>query len=378
MDHLESIHRLYQMVEGFSVQFVRGVLNRYKPSKVFDPFVGAGTTLVEAMSIGADSVGVDINPFLCFASKVKTRTYEVGQVAERCDRVLEEARENDHPTLNILPIPKFEAYYSPRVGKKLLALKESIKNVQNAKVRELFLLIFSKISVLASNLKRSPAPRFDRCKNDFPILDAFGDFVKEASKGLDFRFEGQGRADVIRGDSRNLSFLKGQSFDLILTSPPYCNNVDYVRHTQLELFWLDYVKNSEDLGKLRESSLTSCEAMAHSSKDPERVMTSVRAISRAIERRTSRRWPRMVEQYFKGMEENLRQVGRLLEPGGRAVYVIGDSWIKGVHVPTHQILVKVARKEGYKVDLELWRERKGPRPHSNFLGEYTLTMTKHS
>ena len=39
---------------------------------LLDPFCGCGTTLVEGKLAGLKTVGVEANPFACFASKVKT------------------------------------------------------------------------------------------------------------------------------------------------------------------------------------------------------------------------------------------------------------------------------------------------------------------
>src|SRR5438445_2136336 len=46
-----------------------------EPKKVvFDPFMGSGGVLVEALLNGNNSVGIDVNPFAVLLSKVKTTT----------------------------------------------------------------------------------------------------------------------------------------------------------------------------------------------------------------------------------------------------------------------------------------------------------------
>jgi DNA modification methylase len=372
----EPVHRWYALIEGFSGQFVRYILRHFKARSVLDPFVGAGTTLVEAKLLGVESLGVEINPFLCFVSRTKIREYKPKEIVEEAEDLLMRAENRCEPDTMPPPIPRFWRYYSPEIAQKLLILKEEINRVRNTKIRDLFLLFLSKIAVQASNAKRSPAPRFNKRRRSYPVLDAFKRSLQLAIQDIRLIRYQDVPTQVMQGDSRNLSFLADESFDLVLTSPPYCNNLDYVRHTQLELFWLNYAASSKDLGKLRKCSITSCEAMAHADKDPKEVIEPVRCIAEKIKKKTSRRWPRMVMQYFKGMEENLKAIKHILKSRGKAVYVVGDSWIKGVHVPTPHLLVVISKKEGYKVSLKFIRERKSPRHHHNPLKEYLLILTK--
>ncbi len=52
----------------------------------------------------------------------------------------------------------------------------------------------------------------------------------------------------------------------LLTSPPFANNLDYVRHTMLELLWASLARSSEDLGWLRSIEMPACEAAARAWK----------------------------------------------------------------------------------------------------------------
>lgn len=69
-----STHRFYRYPARFSPHFVQAAIEQFtKPGDlVFDPFVGGGTTLVEAMRLGRVGVGSDINELAIFISEVKT------------------------------------------------------------------------------------------------------------------------------------------------------------------------------------------------------------------------------------------------------------------------------------------------------------------
>ena len=69
------VHRWVPWIAGFSKDFVRDSLKRHlgdRKSVVLDAFAGVGTTLVEAMLAGHDTVGFEINPYAALACKVKT------------------------------------------------------------------------------------------------------------------------------------------------------------------------------------------------------------------------------------------------------------------------------------------------------------------
>src|SRR6266852_1394429 len=52
---------------------------------VLDPFMGSGTTLVEAQRLGRRSIGIDLNPIACLMVRAKTLPYSI----ERIERAIE-------------------------------------------------------------------------------------------------------------------------------------------------------------------------------------------------------------------------------------------------------------------------------------------------
>jgi len=67
-------HEFYRYPARFSPQFARAVIESFtSPGDiVFDPFMGGGTTLVEARALGRHAVGTDISSLAAFIAKVKT------------------------------------------------------------------------------------------------------------------------------------------------------------------------------------------------------------------------------------------------------------------------------------------------------------------
>ena len=67
-------HEFYCYPARFSPLFARAAITIFsKPGDVvLDPFMGGGTTLVEALSLGRRALGTDINPLAAFVAEVKT------------------------------------------------------------------------------------------------------------------------------------------------------------------------------------------------------------------------------------------------------------------------------------------------------------------
>lgn len=69
-----ATHKFYRYPARFSPQFARAVIEAFsEPGDiVLDPFIGGGTTAVEALRAGRRCIGTDINELALFVSKVKT------------------------------------------------------------------------------------------------------------------------------------------------------------------------------------------------------------------------------------------------------------------------------------------------------------------
>ena len=67
-------HEFYRYPARFSPTFVRAAIETFTQPRdwVIDPFVGGGTTLVEAMALGRNAVGIDISSLASFVCDAKT------------------------------------------------------------------------------------------------------------------------------------------------------------------------------------------------------------------------------------------------------------------------------------------------------------------
>src|SRR6185312_6839516 len=70
-------HNFYRYPARFSPEFVRAAVQEFtkEGDLVYDPFVGGGTTLVEAAALGRSCIGTDISSLASFISKTKTTIF---------------------------------------------------------------------------------------------------------------------------------------------------------------------------------------------------------------------------------------------------------------------------------------------------------------
>jgi hypothetical protein len=62
--------------------------------------------------------------------------------------------------------------------------------------------------------------------------------------------------------------------------------------------------------------------------------------------RLSRRHKAVLARFVDDMISSMNEVSRVLAPGGRAIYVIGENTKKGVYIRNSKIIVAIARRAG--------------------------------
>lgn len=142
------------------------------------------------------------------------------------------------------------------------------------------------------------------------------------------------------GDARKLD-IKNGSIDLVLTSPPYLNAIDYMRCSKFSLVWMGY--NVDELREIREQSVGT-EASSENAKDATWVKSLIKHLR--LDPILSARDHALLAQYIWDMGHALAEVSRVLRTGGRAVYVVGDSTVHGTFIRNSSIVTAVAAEHG--------------------------------
>jgi len=331
---------------GMTKELVKKYLSNFTKEEcktLLDPFVGSGTVLVEGSKVAKLSMGVDSNPWALIVAKSKLSRPKFN-FEELTSYLLDFT--NFEP---YIPSAKLEKYYDDETLNLLGKIRAVIEMFQDP----LIYVVFAKIAERYSRLRRSPAPKFRKSKKKVGKEDIVSDFIKELKIAIDDirTYDSAGDFNLFLADSS--SWLP-KRFDGILTSPPFANNIDYIRHTQLHLLWMGFAKNSEELGRLRSLQIPACEAAARKWKDGIDDEEIVRTISKI---NSKRKYSTFLSQYFYAMKKHFELVSDGLKWEGW--YTIGDSYFAGTYVPTHKFLKRLAENSGLEAEIEFIGYRSG-------------------
>ena len=242
----KHVHRLHPYLGKFVPQLVEIFLRKYQPTLVYDPFVGSGTTLVEANALGIDAVGTDISAFNVLLSRVKTDKYDIQELEKEIEDILNrldtyKTKFNNSEKVNKLFTTKsdyIKNWFAPNTQKELLCYARLIKDYT---YRDLLNIILSRSARSARLI-----PHHDL---DFPKKPQNNEYycykhrrtcqpVKEAYKFLSrytidalerikefSKLRTNANVTVNHGDSRIIELPYG--IDMVFTSPPYIGLIDY-------------------------------------------------------------------------------------------------------------------------------------------------------
>jgi len=151
------------------------------------------------------------------------------------------------------------------------------------------------------------------------------------------------KANVRRGDARCIP-LDDHSVDLVITSPPYVNAIDYLRGHKLSLVWMGH--QIAELRNLRSTNIGS-----EKSRQPRGIDHYRNTAERVVQKYSElpKRSQAMLSQYFQDMDCVLAEISRILKRRGKAVIVVGNSTIRGVFVSTSRVLTHLARANGMQL-----------------------------
>ncbi len=303
------IHRWFWYKEGFSPQ----LLERFNINKtVFDPFCGVGTSLLYAKECNIESYGIDASPLATFVSRTKTRNYNKKTI-ENLKKAL--SIKFDTPSIKW----DFELF-SPRAAfpkrnyNQLLYLREVLESYEE---RDLLLLALLSILPQVSLIKKDGGVlKIDSRKRAVPTKVAFKRKIKQIIQDIQNSKQGP-EPQVSLGDARTYN----QKADVIFTSPPYLNNVDYSKVYGLELSLLTLDKQSTL--NFRSNALRS-------------FITRTSKVSGFEE---YAHLP-IVTEYLSDMKRFVETSYKNLEQEGHLYIVVANGVIQNTHIPVDELLAR--------------------------------------
>jgi DNA modification methylase len=397
-----AAHQWYRFVLSFPPHLVRQYVAKFgldSHHQVLDPFCGTGTTLVECQKLGIPAFGLEPNPVACFASQTKLEwnidpqrlLKHAMMVAETASQRLEQEglfdedayRLLERPAgpmakLRTLPEEAFDLLLTNSISpiplhRTLVLLQALAENHDDRFNHHEQLALASALVNGIGNLHFGPEVGVGPAKSDAPAISLWLDGIRTMAQDLeDLPRTTTAKALVYQADARDgAPMLPANSIDAVITSPPYPNEKDYTRTTRLESVLLGFIQSRDDLRALKKRLVRSNTRGVYKADRDDLLVAGhpqIESIAAAIEKRRielskdsgfERLYARVTKLYFGGMARHLAQLRRVLRPGARLAYVVGDqaSYLR-VMIRTGQLLADIAESLGYEVlGLDLFRTR---------------------
>lgn len=388
-------YRWLKYKEAFSSSLVHHFIEAYRPVNnkrpaILDPFAGAGTSLTTATKEGWAATGIELLPVGIAAMKARLKADDVkirsfSYYLNRFKKYFFKYKDSGYrfPHLRIT-----QNAFSEQTEDDISRFMLFIYDIENPDVR--FLFWFACLSILEEvsyTRKDGQYLRWD-FRSGRSLKSEFNkgyvpDFQEAMQNKLAIMLEDlKGRnggsysrnVNIIQGSCLyELSHLSNESFDMILTSPPYCNRYDYTRTYALELAFLNY--DEEALKRLRQTLLSA--TVENKTKEGQlgkeySSQNRAKFYKRAIQSFYSQEAlhevlgilhlakekgslnnnniPLMIKNYFFEMNLVIHELSRLLTPGGHIIMVNDNVRYNGEEVPVDLILSNFAENAGLQVD----------------------------
>src|SRR3989338_1134521 len=250
---------------------------------LLDPFMGSGTSLVEASLTNQikEAYGFDLNPLAFLISKVKTTPLNIENLDKELSNIIK--------SKNYKELPKFkniEFWFKPKVIEQLAIIKTAINKINDKGIKDFFLVCFSETVRNVSNTRNG-----------------------------EFKLYRMSDKDLIKHN-------------------PYVIS----EFSRLALQWLDY----EDVASLDNRLLG-----GKASKELEIKINSstLKEIIKRIAEIDGKR-AKEVLSFYEDFDKCVIQLDRVMTKNGFVCFVVGNRTVKGINIPTDKIMTEMFKARG--------------------------------
>ena len=367
-------HGYHRYPAKFIPQLVERLMDECLETKnehvnVNDPFMGCGTTIVSAISRGFHASGTDINKIAHMVTKAKATPIQPDDLAGRVGRFLSEIEASSKgyglftecqipPHIPKKHLERIDYWFPEAVRDELGKILALIRREDDLTVRSFLLVAFSHVLKTCSIWSQSSTkPTRDKKKRPTLPYDAIKRHLLKMLKGNAQFYDVvpscvKDKLDSflnIQVSSAKVQPVPDNSVDLIISLSPYVTSYEYADLHQLSTLWLDLADDLKEYKK---------EFIGTSYKQYEGKPLSSQIASGIVNEMLSksRKKAKEIEAFFIDMQEVFNESFRILKPGGRCCYVIGNTKLRGVDILNAEAFAESLQYSGFKLDRLVKRE----------------------
>ncbi len=364
----------YRYYAGFSANFVddlSSVLGIGDGTRVVDPWMGSGTTLAAAAERRAAVAGLDLNPAMAVIAKGRLISVDT---EDSIEPLLVQISKYFEPAADVDPADMLSCWFDQESVAALRGLTSQIDQIlinptlghadkasgMSSIAAFFYVSAFRAVTQLLSHygsrnptwIKKSKLREGEIHVDVSDLRARFEASGRHLAAFIRYRKqippEARDQCRVEVGDSRAQPF-RDNSFDAVITSPPYLTRLDYVVGHLPELAVLGF--STTEIGALRERMIGTPK-IARSPTSIDVIAPVAKELISSIEHHDSYAaagyYAKNVRQYFSGMAESLNEILRVTRGGGIAALVVQDSYFKDIHLDLATALTDQAVRNGWR------------------------------
>lgn len=358
-----SRHGWLRLTPAYSVQLVerliRGLPTR---TRVLDPFCGTGTTLLTCAEQGLRCTTVDLNPFLVWLANAKASQYTQAEIDGQnrlATRMSQAISRRKFATPWLPPISNIDRWWDPETQWALGNAYAVLDRAREGPKKNLAAVSFCRALIACAHVSfghQSMSFRRGQGQTKPGVGDALATAVRHVADSAGVSLV-RPQATAVLGDARQIGkAVGGRRFDVVVTSPPYCNRMSYIRELRPYMYWLGHLDVPSSAGELDWKAIGGTWGVATSRLSKWQPSATVRGHDRKFRSGVTaiaERSPvlaRYVERYFWDMAQHLSQLKQVLSKSAQLHYVVGNSKFYDVVLPTEQLLGQQMEEAGFSVE----------------------------
>lgn len=378
----DKMHRIHTYPAKFPSFITIKALEYAREKKVNvatvgDIFCGCGTVAYEVAKQGYDFWGCDVNPVASLIARVKSKRLEPRKLTDYFEKIIglytgfKMCIPIEYKKVNSRILYWFEEERIEEL-ERLLYFIESVCG-KDEDYKEFFLCAFSNILKSTSRwLTKSIKPTVDSKKITKSALYYFKrQYKKMYISNLESKITGNTVVDIKVVDS--LKIQDREKIDLLVTSPPYVTSYEYADLHQLSLLWLGF---TDDYREFRKDTIGS---VFEKEIDTKLKLNKIgeEVLKQLNDNKESKSRSKAVRKYYLDMEKIVLNSYRLLNDGGMALFVIGNTEYKNVRIKNAEHLALAMIENGFS-NVEVTKRNISNKiltPYRNSQGKFSKEKT---
>ena len=317
---------------------------------VLDPFMGSGTTAVETVISGNNPYGLEMDPFARMVAEVSSTIFSKSEQTE-IKNVLTTLIDNwkTYEEAEIPNLTGIKRWFKKEDLSYLLKLKSAIISIVPKNYQPFFMVTYADAIKPVSLIERQSLKPYISTKYPKETKDVESSFLYS----FDVHFAAMQEMLSSKKTARRISWIgddattnnkKKPIIDIAISSPPYINALDYTRCIKVESAFCGTIDNNIAY-KLREKQV------GHERRRAQDIFEVVKNYftpyyDKIVD--SDKQRALTCQAYFNDMYKNLKCVYNVLRKHGEYHVIIGDNTIKGVEIPTHEVIRQLALEVGFE------------------------------